>query len=111
MQWFTDECNNVSGRADPIGEASDGNVNAITFFPCSKQTNYPIAFEPFVEDAGQEVDVLNERRLEYDTDITGVEESDGEWTCITSVLFAGNGELYLPALQVDHQEEYQHCCC
>lgn len=107
MQRLTDKRENIPWWADPVGQPSNGYVNPISFLPRAKEADYPVALEALVEDAGEEVDVLYERRLENDANVAGVEQPNGEGPGVASELLVGQWDLYFPALQVYHQEEYE----
>jgi hypothetical protein len=67
--------------------------------PLAEEANNEVAAESRSQNLREEVNVADERSLQNDGDVRGIEELDGEWLSVTLGLSSGQLELDLEILQ------------
>ena len=71
----------------------------IEVLPLTQQPYDEVASELTLQDLGHEVDVLDEEHLQYNRDVSSVEQLDRVWHSVSSYLSAHQLELDFQVLQ------------
>ena len=99
----------VFGRRNIIGESCNWNgmLGMFNVLPLAEESDEEVAFETFVKDLREHVEIADHGGLEDDGRGGGVEEFDGVLGGVALDLLAAEGQLDRESLEVDHQKEHQ----
>jgi hypothetical protein len=110
VEWIRSYLTEFSRRTDVVGQATNRHTSGHTFhiLPLTKEVNQEVGLEPLVEQLGEEVEITDERRLQDDRNVRGVEQLDRVGSLVPSNLLTLDRQVHLEALEVDHNEEDKH---
>ena len=101
MHWVPLYVVHALRRRDIVGQAANRWLVAshIEVLPLTQQPNYEVTSELALQDLGHEIDVLDEKHLQYNRDVSSVEQLDGVWHSVSSHLSAHQLQLDFQVLE------------